>query len=176
MTDPFTTEIRAFGFNFPPRNWAFCNGQLLPLSQNTAVFSLIGTYYGGNGQSTFALPNLIDSAPMAFGDGNSTGISNRPSPGEQGGSQYVSLLQSEMPVHTHSMAVSTQAASARQPAGSMFGTGTGVSFYNDNAQPTTTMAPEFLAPAGGSLPHNNMQPSLALNFCICLAGIFPPRG
>src|SRR3712207_6041835 len=128
MADPFVAEIRIFPFTFPPKGWAFCNGQLLPISQNTALFSLLGTYYGGDGKSTFALPNLQGSTPMH--QGQSSGTSERYL-GEQAGSAYTTLIQSEMPAHNHAVAVSTQAATARQPPGQLFATGTGVSVYAD---------------------------------------------
>ncbi len=173
MADPFVAEIRPFGFWFAPTGWAQCNGQLMPISQNTALFALLGTYYGGDGKSTFGLPNLKGSAPMAAGQ--SGGTSDR-SLGETGGSETVTLLQSEMPTHTHTLNASQQAATARQPTGQAFASGTGISMYNDNAQPTTNLSQNFLGVAGGNLPHNNMQPFVTLNFCIALQGIFPPRG
>ncbi len=172
MADPFVAEIRPFGFNFPPTGWAQCNGQILPISQNTALFSLLGTYYGGDGKSNFALPNLQTAAPMS--QGQSGGTSERYL-GESGGEQSVTLLQSEMPTHTHSLNASVQAATARQPAGQAFANGTGISMYNDNAEPTSTLSGMFVGIAGMSLPHNNMQPYLTVNFCIAMQGVFPPR-
>jgi microcystin-dependent protein len=171
MTDPFVAEIRMFGFNFAPKGWALCNGQLVPISQNTALFSLLGTYYGGDGKSTFALPNLQGSAPMNHGQ--SGGTSER-FLGEQSGSESVTLLTSEMPVHPHTLNAVESTATARQPPAQMFATGEAVSFYR-TGQPNTQMNPGMLLPAGGSLPHNNMQPYLVLNFCIAIQGIFPPR-
>jgi microcystin-dependent protein len=172
MADPFVAEIRPFGFNFAPKGWAQCNGQLLPISQNTALFSLLGTFYGGDGKSTFALPNLQGSAPM--NQGQSGGTSQR-FLGEMSGSETVTLLQSEMPVHPHSLNAVESTATERQPPNQMFAVGEAMSFYS--SQPAgATMNPNMLAPAGGSLPHNNMQPYLVLNFCIAMQGVFPPRG
>ena len=174
MADPFVAEIRIFPFNFAPKGWAFCDGQLLPLSQNTALFSLLGTTYGGDGKSTFALPDLQGSAAMHPGQGQ--GLSLRDL-GEIGGSETVTLLVSEMPFHTHSLQafqtvggdqLGPNANGQSLPAKSDNG-----ALYNTGAQ--VTMAPQALAPAGGSLPHNNMQPYLTLNFCIALQGVFPPR-
>ena len=170
--DPFVAEIRIFGFNFPPRGWATCNGQLLPISQNTALFSLIGTFYGGDGKTTFALPNLQGSVPM--NQGQSGGTSDR-TIGEESGSEAVTLLESEMPVHTHALNAVESTATARQPPNQMFAVGEAVSLYR-SAQPNTTMNPSMLATGGDSLPHNNMQPYLTFNFCIALQGVFPPRG
>ena len=171
MSDQFLAEIRIFPFNFPPTGWAFCNGQLMPLSQNTALFALLGTFYGGDGKSTFALPNLLNSAPMQTGQGS--GLSQR-FLGEQSGVESVTLLVSEIPFHTHTVNVSQAEALERIPGGQMPAAGVGIGMY---AAPgaLTQMAPQATAPAGGSLPHNNMQPYLTLNFCIALQGIFPQR-
>jgi microcystin-dependent protein len=173
MTDQFVAEIRVFPFNFAPTGWAQCNGQLLPISQNTALFSLLGTFYGGDGKSTFALPDLQGSAPLHQGQGN--GLSEY-FIGQVGGSESVTLLQSEMPFHSHSMNGATQdpaLAKALSPDAS-WSLSQGGGIYQD-AQ-NTQLSPQAVAPAGGSLPHNNMQPYLTLNFCIALQGIFPPRG
>ena len=174
MSDPFVAEIRIFPFNFAPKGWAFCDGQLLPISQNTALFSLLGTFYGGDGKSTFALPDLQGSAPMQPGQGQ--GLSQR-FLGEQGGSEFVTLLESEMPAHTHQVgaqnnplggvAQPSAAATLNRPASG--------NLYN-LANPTPTMmAFQEITIAGGSLPHNNMQNYLTLNFCIALQGVYPPR-
>ena len=173
MTDQFLAEIRLFPFNFPPTGWAFCNGQLLPISQNTALFALLGTFYGGDGKSTFALPNLLDSAPLCQGQGQ--GLSEY-FLGQTGGSESVTLLQSEMPFHTHSMNGATQDPALAKVVGpdSSWGLSQGGGIYQDTQN--TQLALQAVAPAGGSLPHNNMQPYLTLNFCIALQGIFPPRG
>ncbi|MGE0886652.1 MAG: phage tail protein [Blastocatellales bacterium] len=169
MADPFVAEIRIFPFNFAPKGWAFCDGQLLPLSQNTALFSLLGTTYGGNGKSNFALPDLQGRAPMQPGQG--PGLSLRDL-GEQGGSETVSLLESEIPSHAHSLVGSDERGDATPAVGSLLGTGTDM--YAPGS-PGGQMAPEALAPAGGDAPHNNMQPYLTFNFCIALQGVFPPR-
>ena len=175
MSNPFVAEIRIFGFNFAPRGWAFCDGQILPLSQNTALFALLGTTYGGNGQSTFALPDMIDRTPMHPGQG--AGLTLRDL-GEQSGSQFVTLLESEMPFHNH-----TAMAKGGPPPGNAgapdpslsFARSSGSTAYSSTVNNLTTMSPATIAPAGGSLPHNNMMPYLTLNFCIALQGVFPSR-
>ena len=173
MADPFVAEIRIFPFNFAPKGWAFCDGQLMPISQNTALFALLGTTYGGDGKSTFALPNLQGSAAMHPGQGQ--GLSLRDL-GEIGGSETVTLLVSEIPFHTHTMFASEAEALERGPAGQMLAQGVSVGQYAPAASgQTTQLALQALAPAGGSLPHNNMQPYLTLNFNIALQGVFPPR-
>jgi microcystin-dependent protein len=170
--DPFLGEIRIFGFNFAPKGWATCDGQLLPISQNTALFSLLGTMYGGDGKSTFALPDLNGAAPMAPGVGPD-GTSYYQ--GQQEGSSTVSLILTELPVHNHSLSVSTRNASEKNPQNQALAVGQGIGMYGENSQPTTAMAAEALSISGGSMPHNNMQPSLAFTVCIALQGIFPPR-
>jgi microcystin-dependent protein len=173
MADPFVAEIRAFGFDFAPTGWALCDGQLLPLSQNTALFSLVGTFYGGDGKSTFALPDLQGNAPMHQGQGQ--GLSQR-FLGEEAGTQFVTLLQSEIPLHSHSLGTSSEVAVAREPAPNLrLARGQAISMYGPNNGATTTMSPNSLAVTGSSLPHNNMQPYLVLSFCIALQGVFPPR-
>lgn len=174
MSDPFLAEIRIFSFNFAPLGWAFCNGQLMPISQNTALFALLGTTYGGNGASTFALPDMLGRAPMQAGQGQ--GLSWRDL-GERGGSQSVTLLQSEMPAHAHAARVDALDPSDLTAPGPdrVLAQSSGVFAYQPVAGNLGTMAPDALAPAGGDQPHNNMQPYLALNFCIALQGIFPPR-
>jgi microcystin-dependent protein len=172
--DPFVAEIRMFPFNFPPTGWAFCNGQLLPISQNTALFSLIGTFYGGDGKSTFALPNLQGAVPMHQGQG--PGLSER-FLGESSGTPTVTLLTNEIPLHNHQMqAHALDAGDVQLPsAQSLFAASVGGKVYQPTATPGATLAPEALAPVGGDQPHNNLQPYLALNFCIALQGIFPQR-
>ena len=172
MADPFVAEIRIFPFNFAPKGWAFCDGQLLPLSQNTALFSLLGTMYGGNGKSNFALPDLQGRAPMQHGQG--PGLSLRDQ-GEAGGSDTVSLLESEVPAHTHGMravGVDTADTNVPSPAAS-FAPSSGGTLYQN--APDASLAAETLAPAGGDAPHNNLQPYLTFNFNIALQGVFPPR-
>lgn len=172
MTDPFVAEIRLFGFNFAPKGWAMCNGQILPISQNTALFSLLGTMYGGDGKSTFALPNLNGAAPMHRGQG--PGLSLRDI-GETGGSDHVTLLQSEMPAHSHALNASAAEAIDRTPANGRFANEIGG--INSYAAPAggAAFAPQTVAPSGGDLPHNNLQPYLTLNFCIALQGVYPSR-
>lgn len=173
MADPFLAEIRIFGFNFPPRGWALCNGQRLPISQNTALFSLIGTYYGGDGKTTFGLPNLQGAAVMQPGQGS--GLSER-TVGDTGGRETVTLVQSEMPAHGHSLMAATTAANSRNPSGGSLARSGGGNVYLPPAGTTAVnMSSAAIAPAGGSLPHNNMQPYLTLNFCIAMQGIYPQR-
>lgn len=173
MSDQFVAEIRIFPFNFPPTGWAFCDGQLMPISQNTALFSLLGTTYGGDGKSTFALPDMQGNAGMQPGQGQ--GLSLRDL-GEVGGSPSITLLVSEMPFHTHTLRVSAEVGDIQIPANntSLARSGSG-SAYTATASNIVQLAPQALAPAGGSLPHNNMQPYLTLNYCIALQGIFPQR-
>lgn len=174
MADPFVAEIRIFPFNFPPTGWAFCNGQLMPISQNTALFSLLGTTYGGDGKSTFALPDLQGSAPMQPGQGQ--GLSLRDL-GEQSGVESITLLVSEIPLHSHAlMADALDASDLNAPASNrVLALSTGVQAYQTATAGAAPMAPQALPPAGGGLPHNNMQPYLTLNFCIALQGVFPQR-
>jgi microcystin-dependent protein len=169
--DPFVAEIRIFPFNFAPKGWAFCDGQLLPLSQNTALFSLLGTTYGGDGKSNFALPNMQGNAPMHPGQGPGLSLHDL---GETGGSETVSLLESEIPSHSHGFLASQADGINRLPAGMLVANMIGVNGYSTTLT-LTPMANESLAPAGGDQPHNNMQPYLTLNFCIALQGVFPPR-
>jgi len=173
MADPFVAEIRILACNFPPTGWSQCNGQLLPISQNTALFSLLGTFYGGDGKSTFALPDMQGNAPMHQGQGQ--GLSDR-FLGEMGGTAFVTLLQSEIPAHTHSPQGVSDLGEDRIPGPSQgFANSTGGQLYAD-ATNLVNMSLQTLAPAGGSLPHSNMMPYLVLNFCIAMQGVFPPRG
>lgn len=173
MSDQFVAEIRIFPFNFPPTGWAFCDGQILPISQNTALFALLGTTYGGDGKSTFALPDMQGNAPMQPGQGQ--GLSLRDL-GEMSGTESVTLLVSEIPVHTHTLMVSSEICDLQTPdANSALGRSGGGSAWTATVANVVQLAPQALAPAGGSLPHNNMQPYLTLNFCIALQGIFPQR-
>jgi microcystin-dependent protein len=171
MTDPFVAEIRIFGFNFAPRGWAFCDGQILPISQNTALFSLLGTTYGGDGKSNFALPNLQGSVPLHAGQGPGLSLYDL---GQMGGSETVTLLQSEVPTHTHALNASASEAGATAPGGQLLAAGAGIAEYAPPGA-TATLAPQMVEPVGGSQPHNNMQPSLTLSFCIALQGVYPPR-
>ena len=170
MADPFVAEIRIFPFNFAPKGWAWCNGQLLPLSQNTALFSLLGTTYGGDGKSTFALPDLEGRAPMHPGQGPGLSLHDL---GETGGSETVTLLESEIPAHSHQARGSTDDDDATIPVGNAYGQLTVA--YAPGASATAAMSPEALAPAGGDQPHNNMMPYLTFYFNIALQGVFPAR-
>lgn len=172
MADPFVAEIRLFPFNFAPRGWAFCDGQLLPLSQNTALFSLLGTTYGGNGKSNFALPNLQGRSPMHPGQGPGLSLHDL---GETGGSETVSLLESEIPSHAHQLRANTLDLADTNIAGPSASLALSASGTLYQATANSFAAPEALAPAGGDQPHNNLQPYLTLNFCIALQGVFPPR-
>jgi microcystin-dependent protein len=170
MSEPFIAEIRIFAGNFAPRGWAFCNGQLLPVSQNTALFSLIGTTYGGDGRSTTALPNLEGRAPMHPGRG--PGLTDRRL-GQRGGVETVTLSEAQMPNHNHTMYGSGEDGNRRDPAGRFFGAGSAIATTNkDNPGP---MASQVLPNAGGSQAHNNMQPYMAINFIIALVGLYPSR-
>ncbi|MDO8964022.1 MAG: tail fiber protein [Coriobacteriia bacterium] len=173
MSDWFVAEIRIFPFSFAPKWWAFCDGQILPISQNTALFSLLGTNYGGDGRSTFQLPDMQGNVPMHPGQG--PGLSPHDL-GETGGSDTVSLLASEIPSHGHTLGTGG-VASTPSPERAAWGAATAVPnqpLYA--AGPGDTAMGDAISPAGGEQPHNNMQPYLTLNFCIALAGVFPPRG
>jgi microcystin-dependent protein len=175
MADPFVAEIRIFPFNFAPRGWAWCDGQLLPLSQNTALFSLLGTTYGGNGKSNFALPDLQGRAPMHPGQGPGLSLHDL---GETGGSETVTLLESEIPAHTHTWRASSEIADLQGPNNSrvMARSASATAYQNTTNVNLVSLAPETLAPAGGDAPHNNLQPFLTFYFNIALQGVFPPRG
>lgn len=175
MADPFVAEIRIFPFNFAPKGWAFCNGQLLPISQNTALFSLLGTVYGGDGKSTFALPDLQGSVPIQPGQAQGGSLYDL---GQTGGVESVTLLESEMPFHTHGMKGSISIGNVQTPNADVLLTrmeGGANAYQSTTNANLVQMAPQAIAPAGGSLPHNNMQPYLTLNFCIALQGVFPQR-
>jgi len=169
--DPFVAEIRIFPFNFAPKGWAFCDGQLLPISQNTALFSLLGTTYGGDGKSNFALPDMQGNAPMQPGQGPGLSLHDL---GETGGSETVSLLESEIPSHNHALNASGAEGTAGSPNGSLVASPVGLNMYATSLN-ATAMNPNAVAPAGGDQPHNNMQPYLTLNFNIAMQGVFPPR-
>lgn len=173
MSDAFVAEIRLYPFNFAPRGWAFCNGQLLPISQNTALFSLLGTVYGGDGKSTFALPNLQGNVVVHPGQG--PGLSYRHH-GEASGEKAVTLLQSELPSHSHLVRVGEEPAELRLPGPQRILTdSTSGTAYGAATELKAPMAFESLVPTGGNLPHNNLMPYLVLSYCIALQGIFPPR-
>jgi microcystin-dependent protein len=170
MADPFVAEIRIFPFNFAPNNWAWCNGQLIPITQNTALYALLGTYYGGDGKSNFALPDLMGRAPMHPGHGSGLSLHDL---GETGGSETVTLLQSEIPAHSHSLrAVSDDNGVSDSPQNSLPAR---AKIYSASSS-GHTMAPQALTPVGGNQPHNNMMPYLTFYFNIALTGVFPPRG
>lgn len=173
MADPFVAEIRIFPFNFAPKGWAFCDGQLLPISQNTALFSLLGTTYGGNGKSNFALPNLQGRAPMQPGQGPGLSLHDL---GESAGSETVTLLESEMPGHSHALNSQSAPGDSATPQANAYARVIGAAPYKAPAGAAlAAMAPETLVPAGGGAPHNNMMPYLTFYFCIALQGVFPPR-
>jgi len=172
--DPFVAEIRIFPFNFAPKGWAFCDGQILPLSQNTALFSLLGTTYGGDGKSNFALPNMQGNAPMHPGQGPGLSLHDL---GETGGSDTVSLLESEIPSHSHGLLASPIASLVGIPGPTVaIGRSRGLNAYQSvTNQNVVQLNPNAIAPAGGDQPHNNLMPYLTLNFCIALQGVYPPR-
>jgi len=175
MSSPFLAEIRIFAGNFAPRGWATCDGQILPISQNTALFSLLGTTYGGNGQTTFALPNFQGTAPMQQGQG--PGLTDR-SLGELGGSPNVNVIQNEMPLHTHQFlagAAAGRGGGTNVPTNNDLASGTSPDIIYGPSAANLQMSPQMLTPTGGSQPHNNMSPYLVLTFIIATAGIFPAR-
>ncbi len=172
MSEPFIAEIRIFAGNFAPRSWAFCNGQLLPVAQNTALFSLIGTTYGGDGRSTTALPNLEGRAPMHPGRG--PGLTSRRL-GQRGGVETVTLSEAQMPNHNHTLRVTDNPASVFIPdSNQTLGRSIGGNAYS-NQDPNVAMAHQVLPSSGGSQAHNNMQPFIAMNFIIALQGLYPSR-
>lgn len=171
MAQPFLAEIRLFSFNFAPKGWAFCNGQLLPISQNQALFALLGTTYGGNGQTTFALPNLQGRTPIHIGNGHTLG--------QSGGEESHVLTAAELPSHSHGVPCSTQRANQRSPVGAARtlareATGVTAPYGAGVAGPDIApMSPALLANTGGGQGHENRQPFLAVSFAIALQGIFP---
>jgi len=173
MSEPFLAEIRAFPFNFAPRGWADCNGQILPISQNTALFSLLGTTYGGDGRTTFALPNLQDRVPIGADDG--PGLTPR-SLGEAGGAMTVTIGVGQMAGHSHAPIGDAGVGTSNDPAGTVparpFGGGT---VYGPVDGAAVDMAAEAVASTGGGQPHNNLMPTLAVRYCIATVGLFPSR-
>jgi microcystin-dependent protein len=173
MSSPFIAEIRIFPYTFAPRGWAYCDGRLLSIAQNTALFSLISITYGGNGTTTFALPNLQGRAPLGTGQG--PGLTPRVL-GEAAGSTNETLTIQQIPSHNHSVAAANIAGTQSSPAGQYPATDARTSFeYIAGATLNTALASNAVQTAGGSQSHSNMQPFLALNFCIALEGIYPSR-
>jgi len=181
MAQPFVATVQMFPFNFAPKGWAFCAGQLLPISQNTALFSLLGTTYGGDGKSNFALPNMQGNSPLHPGQGPGLSLYDL---GEETGVQTVTLLQSEIPSHNHSFSASTNPGTVVTAGGNILGTAHNGSktVFNDcnyllpNGSTNVVMSPACTSVYGSGQPHDNMQPYLTLNFCIAMQGVFPPRG
>jgi len=170
--DPFLGQIQAFGFNFAPRGWALCNGQLLPIAQNTALFSLLGTTYGGDGRTTFNLPDLRGRVSLHYGSG--PGLSTRPI-GQKGGAESVTLNTSEIPSHSHTANAAAEAADSGKPSGNALATPDGVMIYRANQAPDATLHAGTVGNTGGSQSHENMGPYLVINWCISLQGIYPSR-
>ena len=170
MSEPFLSEVRMFSFNFPPKGWAFCNGQMLPINQNQALFSLLGTNFGGNGQTTFALPNLQGRVPIHTGP-------SYPNPGNSFGEAAHTLTQQEMPMHTHNVQGTTNAASSPTPLGNLLAAVDSSTFQNAYAPAgnLAALAPGTVTNTGGSQAHENRMPYLAITFCIALVGIFPSQ-
>ena len=171
MSDPFLGEIRLFPYTFAPRGWAFCNGQVLPISQNTALFALIGTIYGGDGRTTFALPDLRGRVAVSSGQG--PGLSSY-DVGQLGGAESVGLTENEMPAHNHQMSVNGPSSGSDRPNNRFLGRVSQGTAYAGTTN-GRTLNPDAIGNAGGSQPHENRPPHLALNYCIALQGIFPSR-
>ena len=178
MSQPFLGQIQPFGFGFAPRNWALCNGQILSIAQNTALFSLLGTMYGGNGQTTFALPNLQSRVPMHYGSFNG----NQYFQGEEAGEETVTLTTNEMPAHAHTFSGTSSAANFKAATdGTVLaqsnnkGTTPGDPYYAADNNTLRPLNPGSVPPFGGSQPHTNLQPYLTISWCIAMAGVFPAR-
>ena len=166
MSTPFLSEIKIASFNFAPKGWALCNGQLLPINQNQPLFSLLGTTYGGNGQTTFGLPNLQGQVPIHVGNGHTLG--------EKAGTTSVTLNIQQLPTHLHALNASSTQATTNIPGGNVLGNSNPNNLYGTPSN-LTPLAPETISSVGGSQPHNNMMPYLVLNFIIALQGIFPSQ-
>ena len=180
MSDSFIGHIKLFGFNFAPRSFGQCNGQILPIAQNAALFSLLGTTYGGNGQTTFALPDLRSRTPVGYASSVSSGWQPAQTQlGEIGGVENVTLLQNNVPVHSHNANASTTAGNNRIPSNRVYATSTNpttpLALYASSTGPLVSMAPQTVGSSGTNLPHSNIQPYTTINFCIALQGIFPSR-
>jgi microcystin-dependent protein len=172
MGEPFIGEIRMAGFNFNPKNWALCNGQLLAIAQNQALFSILGTTYGGDGRTTFALPDLRSHIPISFGQGPNLSNYNL---GQTGGEESHALIQTEIPTHNHTLGVVNADGTAPNPTGNVFAVSVGRDNIYSTASPDTTMNSGVIANAGSGQGHPNQQPYLVINFIIALNGIFPSR-
>lgn len=172
MSTPFIGEIRMFGGNFAPQGWAFCNGQLLPIAQYDALFALIGTTYGGDGQTTFALPDLRGRIPIHAGQG--AGLSNR-TLGEISGVESVTLTVNQLPAHAHALLGSTDVSGQSSPAGNVLAQPSTIDLYRPATVPSAALSPNAITSAGGSQPHDNMGPFLCVTFIIALEGIFPSQ-
>jgi microcystin-dependent protein len=169
MSDPYIGEIRLFGGNYAPLGWAFCNGQVLPIAQYEPLYALIGTTYGGDGIQTFALPDLRGRLPIDQGSGYALG--------QAGGAEVVTLTNAQMPLHNHAWLASATDAEGSDPRGALLGQGSGFDVYGAaNVDKGVNMAASTVAPAGGSQPHDNLQPYLCVSFIIALEGIFPQQG
>ncbi len=165
MADNFLSELRIFSFNIIPKGWTQCNGQLIPINTNQALFALLGTTYGGNGQTNFALPDLRSRVPMHMGQGLTLG--------ERAGEESHTINISEMPAHTHQVLASSSGPSVKPPAGAAWSSNTGFSAYGSSSD--VSMNTQCISMVGGSQPHENRSPYLALNICIALQGIFPSQ-
>ncbi|HEX8640487.1 MAG TPA: tail fiber protein [Allosphingosinicella sp.] len=172
MAQPYIGEIRMFASTFPPVGWLFCDGQLLPISENDALFTLIGTTYGGDGQSTFALPDLRGRVPMHFGQGPA-GVNHTLA--EASGVEEVTLTAQQIPVHNHAAIVSTNPATDANPGGNLIGSSPSINFFIEGTEPDASLLPQAVTPVGGSQPHTNIQPYLCVNFIISLFGLFPSQ-
>ena len=166
MSTPFMGEMRIVSFNFAPKGWALCNGQFMPINQNQALFSLFGTMYGGNGQTTFALPDFRGRVPIHYGSGFTEG--------QAGGQEFHTIIQSEMPAHQHFLNAQPAAATVVDPTGN-FLADISTKAYGSFGNQMTTLLPGSVSNVGGSQPHENRQPFLVLNFCVALSGIFPSQ-
>ena len=167
MSEPFLAEIKIVGFNFAPRGWAFCDGQILPINQNQSLYSLLGTNYGGDGRTSFALPDLRSRTPMHVDDGHPLA--------QRGGAETITLMQSEIPAHTHTAKATTDPAGTNSPVDALLSEASGAMYRNAEAATAVSLRSGTVANAGGGQGHNNMQPYLTLSYCIALQGLFPSR-